>query len=265
MFARCPPIRLLCLILGLLAIAASSVAETVYTGRVMAVHDGDTLALRTPDGDVLRIRLAEIDAPELAQHYGPQARRSLAHLTLHKTARVVEKTRDHYGRIVGRVYVSNLDISAEMLRLGLAWSYRQYAKDRSLFPIEQQARQARRGLWADTEPLPPWIFRHSQTPTPEWRTTVVHRCRRPDGSVSYSEKACAGEDEIQRIELTPRPQQGASTGAANPSSPYPRLCRRRPRCEELRDCDEARFYFVVCGLDYLDHNGDGTPCENLCR
>jgi hypothetical protein len=49
------------------------------------------------------------------------------------------------------------------------------------------------------------------------------------------------------------------------SSNHERLCRRKPTCDTLRDCDEARFFLAVCRFDYLDHNGDGMPCERLCR
>jgi endonuclease YncB( thermonuclease family) len=172
------------LALMLLSLVALGGAQTVHEGRVIAVDDGDTLTVLTRTGARLRIRLAEIDAPELAQRYGQRARQSLAHLTLQRPVRIVEQTKDRYGRIVGRVYVGELDVSAELLRLGMAWSYRQYAQDPALYPLEQQARAARQGLWVDARPIPPWTFRHGETPSGRARhrpgsslhTGGRHRC-----------------------------------------------------------------------------------------
>jgi len=52
-----------------------------------------------------------------------------------------------YGRTVGRVYVGSEDVNAEMVKQGAAWVYRKYAKDPSLYRLEEQAKAARRGLW----------------------------------------------------------------------------------------------------------------------
>jgi len=64
---------------------------------------------------------------------------------------------DRYGRTVGRVYVGNVDVNAEMIRQGAAWVYRQYLKDQSLLALEQQAKAAKRGLWGlpETDRCPP--------------------------------------------------------------------------------------------------------------
>ena len=59
---------------------------------------------------------------------------------------VVLQDTDRYGRTVGRVYVGNLDVNAEMVKQGAAWVYRQYAKDQSLYRLEEQAKATQRGL-----------------------------------------------------------------------------------------------------------------------
>ena len=47
------------------------------------------------------------------------------------------------------------------MRAGLAWWYRKYApEDRQLAGLEAEARKAKRGLWADSSPVPPWQWRH---------------------------------------------------------------------------------------------------------
>ena len=42
-------------------------------------------------------------------------------------------------------------------------------------------------------------------------------------------------------------------------------CGSKTYCTEMQSCQEARFYLEQCGLQRLDKDGDGIPCENLCR
>ena len=71
------------------------------------------------------------------------------------------QTTDRYGRSVARVYVDNVDVCAELVRQGMAWVYRKYAKDESLYEIEKKAQEANRGLWSspETKQIPPWEWR----------------------------------------------------------------------------------------------------------
>jgi endonuclease YncB( thermonuclease family) len=133
---------------------------TEYTGKVVAIADGDTLTLLV-DHRQLKIRLAEIDTPERGQPYGSRAKEALSQLAFGKRARVVAVDRDRYGRTVGRVYVSDTDVNAKLVRRGAAWVYRKYAKDQSLFALEAEARRAKRGLWGlpEAERVPPWEWR----------------------------------------------------------------------------------------------------------
>ena len=88
------------------------------------------------------------DTPESKQPYGERAKQTLSDLAFGKPARVVVPDTDKYGRTVGRVYVGNLDVNAEMIGRGAAWVYRDYAKDPSLYRLENEAKAAKRGLWA---------------------------------------------------------------------------------------------------------------------
>jgi len=129
-------------------------------GRVVGIADGDTLKLLTADRHELRIRLAEIDAPEKAQAYGDVSKRSLSDLAYGKPALVRVVDTDRYGRIVGHVYVGTLDVSLAQVGRGLAWAHTKYVTDPQVAKLEAHARKARIGLWADsTEPVPPWEFR----------------------------------------------------------------------------------------------------------
>jgi len=149
---------LLCLFLLLTPFAAT--AETL-AGKVVGVHDGDTLTLLDHSKRQIKIRLAEIDAPESRQPYGSRSKQELSGLAFGKSVAVQVQDIDRYGRTVGRITVDGVDVNAEMVRRGAAWVYRKYAKDQSLFTIEKQARDAKAGLWAlpEADRMPPWEWR----------------------------------------------------------------------------------------------------------
>jgi endonuclease YncB( thermonuclease family) len=128
--------------------------------RVVRVADGDTVtALK--DGAEVKIRLVEIDAPEKAQAYGAASTQSLTELCLNKGATLEEQGKDRYGRTLARVHCDGIDANKEQVRQGMAWVYRRYtSKDSPLYALEDEAKAARRGLWADSEPVPPWEWRH---------------------------------------------------------------------------------------------------------
>jgi micrococcal nuclease len=130
-------------------------------GRVVGIADGDTLTLLTPEKTQARIRLAEIDTPEGGQPYASKAQDELSGLVWQKNIAVRVQTTDRYGRLARRIYVGNIDVSAEMVRRGVAWVYRKYAKDQVLFKLESEARYAQRGIWglSETERVPPWEWR----------------------------------------------------------------------------------------------------------
>jgi len=102
------------------------------TGKVVGITDGDTFTLLTADKKQVKVRLAEIDAPESGQPYGNKSKQTLSGLIFSKDIRVVFQTTDRYGRTVGRPYVDDLDVSAEMIRMGAAWAYREYLRDEGL-------------------------------------------------------------------------------------------------------------------------------------
>jgi endonuclease YncB( thermonuclease family) len=120
-----------------------------YQGKVVGVSDGDTLIVLTPEKQQIKVRLAEIDAPEKSQAYGQRSKQSLSDLAYNKQARVEQQDRDRYGRAVGKVYVGSLDMNAEQVKRGMAWVYRQYNRDKSLLALEQEAKNAKRGLWSE--------------------------------------------------------------------------------------------------------------------
>jgi endonuclease YncB( thermonuclease family) len=137
----------------------------IIDGEVVGITDGDTLTLLDGERHQHHIRLMGIDAPEKRQAFGTRSREHLAELSFQRDAVVEFTKRDRYGRIVGKVVVDGQDVGLAQIRAGLAWHYRQYAReqvpaDRDLYTAaEVLARLARRGLWVDESPLAPWDFR----------------------------------------------------------------------------------------------------------
>lgn len=135
-------------------------AHADFTGRVVAVADGDTLTVLR-DREQLKVRLVEIDAPEKAQAFGNRSKQSLSDLCFGKSATLADQGKDRYGRTLARVTCDGIDANAEQVQRGMAWVYRKYApKDSPLYAAESEAKAARRGLWADADPMPPWEWRH---------------------------------------------------------------------------------------------------------
>jgi endonuclease YncB( thermonuclease family) len=140
----------------------SAGAAEFLEGRVVGVHDGDTVTLLMADHQQLKIRLAQLDAPEIGQAFGQRSKQSLSDMVFNKAIQVEKETIDKYGRTVGTIFVAGIDVNAEMIRRGAAWVYRKYAKDQLLFQLEAQAKKDKRGLWnlPENERIPPWEWRH---------------------------------------------------------------------------------------------------------
>ena len=125
---------------------------------VTGVADGDTLYANV-DGHSIRIRLAQIDAPEKAQAFGRRSEQSLRELVGKKQVELTWKSLDRYGRPIAQVAVDGLDVNAEQVKRGFAWVFRRYSNDAALISLEAQAKAAGIGLWADLHPVAPWEWR----------------------------------------------------------------------------------------------------------
>jgi endonuclease YncB( thermonuclease family) len=202
----------------------------VRLSTVTHIVDGDTVDVRL-DGEIVRVRLAEIDAPESNQAWGRRSEEVLARLTLNKPVRIERRGKDRYGRIIGRLYVGDVDVSARMIEEGCAWAYRKYLTDPAIQALENEARSRRTGLWAQSasDIVAPW----------EWRQT-------DDGA-------------------TPAALGFVDAGPMEGSAPPAFSCGSARTCSQMGSCEEATFHLRQCGLSRLDRDGDGTPCESLCR
>jgi len=145
----------------------SSAFADIVIGRVIGISDGDTLTLHTHDKQQLKVRLAGIDAPEKGQSFGQASKRNLSELVYGKRVEVESNKKDRYGRTVGKVLSDGFDVNLEQVKAGLAWHYKAYEKEQTpsdriaYAEAEQSARAARKGLWIDQYPIPPWEFRAS--------------------------------------------------------------------------------------------------------
>lgn len=113
----------------------------------------------------MKVRLAEIDAPEKKQPFGMRSKQALSDLCFGKQADVAPQTKDRYGRTVARIMCDEQDASEQLVRSGMAWVFDRYVTDRGLYRLQDEARAARRGLWGDSGPVPPW----------EWRKKLLTR------------------------------------------------------------------------------------------
>ena len=151
--------------LALLLVGCTSAWADTITGKVIAVTDGDTIRVLDAQHIQYKVRLAGIDAPESKQAYGARSKKNLSNLVFGKTVTIEFTKHDRYGRIVGKVLYKNLDMDLQQIEVGIAWHYKQYAKEQSMedrlryADAERHARAAHLGLWIDVDPVPPWEWR----------------------------------------------------------------------------------------------------------
>ena len=130
-------------------------------GKVIRIIDGDTMEIlyqNTP----INIRLAHIDCPEKrrSQPFGAHAKKALSDLCFGQNVTVYSGSYDRYKRLIA-VVVNNRKqvINREMIKLGLAWHYKQYSTDPLYAELEIEARRKKIGLWSEKHPIAPWAWR----------------------------------------------------------------------------------------------------------
>jgi endonuclease YncB( thermonuclease family) len=154
---------------ALLATAATQIGAVEVQGKVVAVADGDTITVLDDAKRQHRIRVAAIDAPEKSQAFGSRSKEHLGRLAFGQRVTCDVIKTDAYGRSVANVFASSVDIGLAQIEAGMAWHFKRYASEQSVSArqkyeaAEVSARTARRGLWADKAPVPPWAWRKEQT------------------------------------------------------------------------------------------------------
>jgi endonuclease YncB( thermonuclease family) len=148
---------------GILAgwpIIAPAESETI-TARIVGVHDGDSITALAAGNVQLKVRLEGIDAPELKQPFSQQAKQALSAMVFGKTVSLHVTGKDRYKRTLAVVVADGVNVNLALVRLGLAWRYEAYSKDAAFIVAQNEAKAARRGLWSDPAPVPPWEWRKS--------------------------------------------------------------------------------------------------------
>lgn len=210
-------------LLLVLAFLAPTVFAADIPCKVIGVSDGDTLTCLAAGKQQIKVRLSQIDAPEKDQQFGQQAKQTLSTAVFGKQVTLREETTDKYQRTVATVFADGRDVNLDQVKSGMAWVYKQYARDPAYFRAEVSARSARAGLWADADPIPPSEWRHGKKVA------------------------------VTTTTVTAAP--AASAGS----------CGAKRLCSQMTSCSEARHHLNVCGLSRLDRDGDGVPCESLCK
>ncbi|WP_080945904.1 thermonuclease family protein [Moraxella bovoculi] len=202
------------------------------TCKIVGVSDGDTATCLTDDKTQIKIRLDQIDAPEQGQAFGNAAKQTLSTHIYQKEVGLKTKETDKYGRTVAEVFINDKNINKEMVSLGMAWAYREYIKDNEYLSIEDKARRASVGIWSEPNPIYPSDFR---------------RGKRGEQSSPV---------QTQQIAQVQEKRDLVDSGGK---------CGSKRTCKAMSSCAEAKHYLHVCGVSRLDRDGDGVPCESLCR
>ena len=138
-------------------------------GKVVSVADGDTVTVL--DGtERVKVRLASIDAPEKGssskrpgQPFGNASRTFLAELVAGKTLTLICYEADRYGRHICDIPLDQVTANQLMVSAGYAWANRQagdkYLRDKTLLALQADAQQNKRGLWSESNPTAPWVWR----------------------------------------------------------------------------------------------------------
>ena len=145
--------------------AAASLPE--YEVIANSIHDGDTLRVRSSKGEVLKVRFACIDAPELKQPLGQESRNYLRSMINEAGGKVKVKVinTDRYGRSVAEIWTKSGLLQSRMTGAGMAFAYDQYSKDcpnwDAVKSSEKEAMEFKLGVWRSPNFERPWNYRKS--------------------------------------------------------------------------------------------------------
>lgn len=139
------------------------------TGKVSKVIDGDTIELLAKENPYhhitkLKIRLYGIDAPELKQAYGKEAKEYLSALILKQEVSLIIENKDKYDRFVGTIFLKGQDINKEMVKNGYAHAYESFSK--KYLAEQADAKKFKLGLWQDERVMSPSEFRMLKNEAP---------------------------------------------------------------------------------------------------
>ncbi len=130
-----------------------------FYGKVIKITDGDTFELLLDNKTILKVRMQGIDAPEKKQTDYNSSKSFLSSLIFGKRIKIIEKSKDKYRRSLAEIYVKDQWINLTMITKGYAWHYKKYSLNSQLAKAELTARKKKIGIWKNSTPIAPWIFR----------------------------------------------------------------------------------------------------------
>ena len=145
-----------------LIILAISTHATIRYGTVERVVDGDTIVFKAGDAKTQRVRLADIDTPELDQPWGGEAKAALKGWAENRRAQIRIVDTDRYGRLVATLWIDGKNINRRLVAKGRAWVYRRYLRDRALLRLEENAKANGLGLWSSEDVVEPRVWRQQR-------------------------------------------------------------------------------------------------------
>ncbi len=146
-------------LISFLAVSMAAEAKLqAVSAEVLRVIDGDSITVRV-DQTSYRIRLAEIDAPEMDQAWGEESKSALQEKLENQEVAMEIIDVDRFSRLVARVFLNGRQINREMLEEGHAWVYLEYLRDETLLDPEAKAKKKKVGLWASEAAVAPWLWR----------------------------------------------------------------------------------------------------------
>lgn len=138
-----------------------STTAVFLTCLIVGIPDGDTVTAKCPDA-TMKIRLAEIDAPEKKQPFGTKSKQSLSDLCFQTNAKIQPLSRDRYQRTIAKVSCGSVDAGTFQISHGMAWVYDRYVGDRRLYDVQETAKNRHLGVWSEGNPVPPWEWRKAK-------------------------------------------------------------------------------------------------------
>ena len=195
-------------------------------GKVVEIADGDTLTLLDSSKTQHKIRLQGIDAPEKGQGFGNKSKDKLSEMVGGKDVCVDWTKEDKYGRKVGNIKAGDVDVNLEMVKSGLAWHFKKYESEQS---------EADRTAYDQAEKAA--------------RSDIIGLWSEPDPIAPWDFR----DGKTEKPAPAPVVEEPQET------------CGNKRYCKQMATCDEAKHYLNDCGVSKLDKDGDGVPCESLCK
>ena len=232
-------------------------AQEIIYGKITKIIDGDTVEFLTETNDLLKVRLIEIDAPELEQKFGNESKNNLTELCEGKEGYLEKTGEDYYGRILARVFCDEINANTHQLITGMAWVYDEYNKTMDNYQYQIKAKKRELGLWSEEFPLPPWDFRKG---VKSFDIRIQELEKKMDELINnYNSQLVEYEKIIE--ELMEKLSNIDKESNSNKGSIF--SCSKKS-CKDMLSCDEAYFQYQQCGNIGLDHDKNGIPCESIC-